>query len=508
MKTLIVGMCLGTAWVAAGAQRGAQGDLETGARLVFAYETGTDADRKAEAALETLLARIRRAAMAGSGGAHPPLPGELRAVPLQYATDCKILATNTIALINPAKYVLCRRELPPGTLIPLHITLKNNAPIPYYSAQFIISKDSPIESLDSPEARVLVLGSVASTSGYILPLHKLWEAHVTSSPTLHAARHRFTDSVLTRPTGREVTEFVKQHPRAIGAVSDTYDSTVLDRAGLRTLVRFGMLPQSLVVISANLEWARDSIAALVARAFTRGSDVAAIGDSLGNSTLGWTGVRDFRTIEYRNAYADVERMISAVNDERPPWQQIVARESFTKLGLALGLAVLAVLIVVGVGRAAASRPDLTARMRYGLTLVIMLGWFYLWSHSNVVPPWLRTFALLTTSAWLGSMLRRLYRQIRHGAADHSVDEERRAVAEGTVGVIIAFGFTMLLLGADAVLTQSSQGGAMQIIDDRPTVLLTIAILAMGASLMIESSFDRLRAALQGTISRVIVVRPT
>jgi hypothetical protein len=239
---------------------------------------------------------------------YPTLPyASIEMVPIDYQTSCSVLAIGTIASLTPLKYRDCNEALG-GKLAPLLSVKKVHEPEAYYSAVLIANRQSDIRSLDSPEIHTLYLVDPNSVSGYVAPLHKLFESGIIAAPSIEAVKARgwHVEVVGRHP---EVISRVQRDENAIGAVG-TPSLQPASQPDIIPLLRYYNLPQDVIVVSDDLQVYKEDIEdwfTSLMRTDESGSFTNSDAKILENSSAQITGVVPF-SLEEKNAIADIGHM--------------------------------------------------------------------------------------------------------------------------------------------------------------------------------------------------------
>lgn len=218
--------------------------------------------------------------------------------------DCANLVRNaTIGSMRAGNFISCNQELNDG-LIPIFIVKKENQQLPYYSSYFIVHKNSNIQSLASDKIRKLYYVDEQSTSGYLAPLHKLWESGVIAQPSLKSAREKFgKDNVIKTGGHQEVIRMVCKDRdfNSIGLCGEAPG----DNTAATILMRYAFLPQDVIFISQDLkqfqqpimDWFRDRVK----------------NGLFNNTSTRITGIEEYK-LEHRAAYKDLENITKRVKE--------------------------------------------------------------------------------------------------------------------------------------------------------------------------------------------------
>ena len=233
---------------------------------------------------------------------------------LSYESEPYTISKNCIASLTPSKYLSCKEALQNKITAILSVK-KIHQKLPYFPAFFIAGKDSEIASISSDKIKRIFLVSIDSTSGYIAPLHKLWESNIISTPNERGIREKGWEMILVG-NQRDVEQEIIMDKEAIGATGQFNNQDDPDNCFVKPILRYYNLPQDLIVISSNLLLFQDSIVNWFKRIFekdSQGNYLYEEGKILSESSAKITGVCNINT-EFENALHDLQIMIGRVKN--------------------------------------------------------------------------------------------------------------------------------------------------------------------------------------------------
>lgn len=231
-----------------------------------------------------------------------------------YESEPHTLSKNCIASVTPSKYIKCKEALQEKITAILSVK-KIHQKLPYFPAFFIANKASEITSIHSEKIKRIYLVSVDSTSGYIAPLYKLWEAGVIGSPNERGIREKGWEMVLVG-NQRDVEAEILIDKDAIGGTGQFVNQDDPETSFVQCILRYYNLPQDLIVISSNLLPFKELIIAWFKRIFetdSMGNYLHEEGQILSKSSSKITGVAKMDT-EFENSLADLKTMIGHVRN--------------------------------------------------------------------------------------------------------------------------------------------------------------------------------------------------
>ncbi len=156
------------------------------------------------------------------------------------------LTEDAIVSFSPTKFALTKEKL--GNAIePLFIVHKEPSNNPYYSSHFITGVESGIISLkkDFDKIEHIYFVSPNSTSGYVYPIHELYNQGLISAPCASYLRDHDIEFSFVNDHNL-VKEHVRNEKNTVGAIWNP-DSTV------RVFHEFEKIPQDVIFISRNLK---------------------------------------------------------------------------------------------------------------------------------------------------------------------------------------------------------------------------------------------------------------
>ncbi len=231
---------------------------------------------------------------------------------LSYESEPYTLSKNCIASLTPSKYVKCKETLQ-NKIIPILAVKKNHQKLPYFPAFFIANKDSEINSINSDKIKRIFLVSVDSTSGYIAPLHKLWESGIINTPNEKGIREKGWEMILVG-NQRDVEIEIISDSEAIGATGQFNNQDDPEKYLVKPILRYYNLPQDVIVISSNLLPFQESIINWFKKIFKTDMNNNYLyeeGKILSESSTKISDVGKIDT-EFQNALLDLQTMISRV----------------------------------------------------------------------------------------------------------------------------------------------------------------------------------------------------
>ena len=234
---------------------------------------------------------------------------------VSYESSSYPLSKNCIASLTPSKYLSVRDELQ-GAIVPILSVKKVGQAEPYFPAYFVVSSDSIIDSIHSEHIRTLYLVSSNSTSGYVAPLYKLWEAGVIDSPNEHGVRNKGWELILVGSQDA-VDDEVANDRFSIGATGLSHNLIPTEGMGTKSILRYYSLPQDVLVISQNLLPYKPHIISWFEQKYAAHDSNIARQDvdfPLARSPFHITGVEPI-TLSYENALRDLEKMLSKVRSD-------------------------------------------------------------------------------------------------------------------------------------------------------------------------------------------------
>lgn len=219
--------------------------------------------------------------------------------PSSYGMTPESVVKRTIAILPPTLFLSLARDT--QLVVPILIAKKragsDTAPSGYYSPILIRSKKSKVQTLR--EAKRLILVHENSTSGYILPLIKLWTERIIPTPTPAGAK----------AIGWKVDE-VGDHRTLCLQVSEDQDAigatwAIPANCAAETLLRYDLVPQEVLVISSDLKSKQGAIAEFFMR------EVQCAASPLRSQKI---DILDFAAYsgEYEIAYSDLRRRLEIV----------------------------------------------------------------------------------------------------------------------------------------------------------------------------------------------------
>lgn len=453
-------------------------------------------ERELPAVFDSLLSRVR---------AHDPgfryTTAEAR--PLTYGTPCSDFEPPAIVTLSPAKYLQCRQQMGRDTLVPLFVARKRGERGAYYSASFISSARSSIQSLGSDRIRRLVLVDSNSASGFIAPLNKLWEMNVIDAPTLDGVQRKGW-TVAFAGTHRAVAEAVARDSAAIGA-TDEFESDAQAAAGrTQTLLHYYTLPQDVIAITRDLLPHRQAVEKGLAEFFATDSAGALANPqaiTLSQASTGLTGVVPFSVPEHSNAFGELARMRDRLHGRGVPLVfGGIGREGLVAIAAAVFLVLAAAGFLVGnvLGLGSGHAP----RIALVCTVTLLAVWVAVFAY----PAQLRLdrrialFLLLAIGCTCGVLARWVFNALEIGIPGRKPSAALpgdRLPLELAGALILAFGFGFLYLVGGQVLF-----GSVATLDesaDFQRVGGALSLLGLTAAVMLEDSSAELFRRLRETV---------
>lgn len=214
-----------------------------------------------------------------------------------------MVSQSTIGTMKAGDFIACQNKLDEGELHPLFIVQKVGQPLPYFSAYFIASINSPITSFDPHKNLKLHFVDEHSVSGYICPMNHLYELGVIPYPKKESfSKTNWTiEFAGSHPL---VATRVASDPNAIGALSEL----PADMSRLKILLRYDLIPQDVLFISRDLVRYEKFIKAWFE------TNRAEILQTLEQSSTKITGLTPFDT-EHTIAYQALRQKIERVTGE-------------------------------------------------------------------------------------------------------------------------------------------------------------------------------------------------
>lgn len=237
---------------------------------------------------------------------------EIELLKLSYESEPYILNKNCIATLTPAKYLMSKKILL-DKIIAIQAVKKVHQKLPYFSAFFIVDKNSEITSIYSDKIKRIFLVSGNSTSGYIAPLYKLWESGVIKTPNEHGIREKGWEMILVG-NQRDVEMEVISDRAAIGATGQFKYQDEPENSFVIPLLRYYYLPQDVIVISSNMLPFKESIIKWLIKIFEKDDNNQFLheeGQILSQSSTKITGVHKI-DIEFKNSLRELQNMIKNV----------------------------------------------------------------------------------------------------------------------------------------------------------------------------------------------------
>ena len=221
--------------------------------------------------------------------------------PIDFMLSPNLVEESTIGSMKAANFIYCNNNLS-KQLIPIFIVKKDNQEFPYYTSYFIINKNSNIESLNSPEIKKIYFVDEQSASGFIAPIHQLWESGVISQPSLKSAKKMFGEQNVIKAGGHQaVIQHINKDDElnSIGFCGEVPDSL----SHSKILLRYAYLPQDVIFVSQNLkqyipqikEWLKNHTKSGIFQ----------------NTSTRITGIEDF-DLEHQAAYMNLKKIIDRV----------------------------------------------------------------------------------------------------------------------------------------------------------------------------------------------------
>lgn len=244
---------------------------------------------------------------------------DIELLKLSYESEPYILGKNCIASLTPSKYLMCKNILA-DKIIAIQAVKKVHQNLPYFPAFFIVNKNSGISSIYSEKIKRIFLVSVVSTSGYIAPIHKLWESGVISTPNELGIREKGWEMILVG-NQRDVEMEVIADEEAIGATGQFRYQDVSENSFVTPVLRYYNLPQDVIVISSNMLPFKETIIKWFKKIFERDDDNKFLheeGEILSKSSTLITGVHKI-DLEFENSLYELQNMIKEVKEipEKP-----------------------------------------------------------------------------------------------------------------------------------------------------------------------------------------------
>jgi uncharacterized protein YlzI (FlbEa/FlbD family) len=204
--------------------------------------------------------------------------------------------------------MLCKKQLG-DDLIPLFAIKKAYQKEPYYPSFFIANKISEIDSIRSGHIKRIYAVSKNSTSGYIAPIFKLWEAGIIETPNEAGVLKKGWEIKFVG-SHKEVEQRIVEDNNAIGATGQYSGQEDFKKMVVKVLLRYYYLPQDTLSISSNLKPYQAYIENWFLSVFSKDSKYI---DVFFNSSNRITGVQHFSD-EFNNALKELEMMTQYVHD--------------------------------------------------------------------------------------------------------------------------------------------------------------------------------------------------
>jgi ABC transporter, phosphonate, periplasmic substrate-binding protein len=220
---------------------------------------------------------------------------------IDYMKSPNRVEESTIGSMKAANFIYCNKHLS-NKLIPIFIVKKNNQELPYYSSYFIVNKNSNIKTINSPEIKTLYYVDEQSASGYIVPIHMLWESGVILQPSLKSAKLKFGEkNVIKAGSHQEVITKVNED-NSFSSIGLCGEQPVIS-SNSTILLRYSLLPQDVIYVSQNLkqfipqikDWFKEHVSHGLFR----------------NTPTSISGIEEF-TLEHQAAYSYLEKVIDRV----------------------------------------------------------------------------------------------------------------------------------------------------------------------------------------------------
>ena len=221
--------------------------------------------------------------------------------PIDFLKSPNLVEESTIGSMKAANFIFCNKNLT-NQLIPIFIVKKRNQEMPYYCSYFIINKNSNIKSLNSVGIKKIVFVDKQSASGYIMPIHQLWESGVISKTSIKSVIEKFGQQNVVEAGGhKEVINMISKDDalNSLGLCGEIPDSN----SNSTILLRYSYLPQDVIFVSQNLQQFIPEIKYWIRDNFNKGI--------FNNSSTQITGLEDFG-LEYSAALNNLEKIIDRV----------------------------------------------------------------------------------------------------------------------------------------------------------------------------------------------------
>lgn len=400
---------------------------------------------------------------------------------------CSSFKENSIAVMNPGKYIECKSTEDGAGLIPLFVVGKSQTQRAYFSASFITnSRSEPIFSKDSSfrsdanlrKYNLHLIRQSSSLSGHVAPLHFLWSIGLIERPTVDEAA-KFFANVRLHDNREQVVDGVSGDSLSFGAVPGELASELTDNT--RTAIKYALLPHDVIVISANLKAHRSDIETWLRQlhGFNRSDTSSA--PTAWRKAVGIDALIPFDTIEHGNAFAVLHQMYTAVNEStrthaNVPWAWIgtsaivlvviaaALRKCWPISGPAMLIAIAAVLLVSA------------------CLFLLMNGMEPAIQEAHYKLGLLLLFASLS-----GSTLRHALGQARIRRRNAELQNTvETAPYEIAAGICIAFGFYILFLLTTVVLIAGPVPLSRR--EDFLRVGVPLAAMAMFGALGLEGAY--------------------
>jgi len=172
---------------------------------------------------------------------------------------CANYAEKAIVMIRSMQFLQCQDSLIKAgkPLRPLIVVDKTKASDGYYDATFVVSRRASGNPLTEKKRWRLLLTEPSSASGYVAPLHFLWERGVIAAPTPAAAEEHFVKVERVR-THDEVRRRVGVDTLAVGATHGLLSSE--EEKDLVRILKYYSLPQDILAVSADIATDGDMVA--------------------------------------------------------------------------------------------------------------------------------------------------------------------------------------------------------------------------------------------------------
>jgi ABC-type phosphate/phosphonate transport system substrate-binding protein len=453
------------------------------------------ADDKLRGVFDTILARAGRNVRDHAKAGFVWTASQPQVVP--YEMNCRDIEDGAIAVLSPGVYIDCQDTLHSRgkTLKPILVARKEGQK-DEYAAAFVIGAKSKAKYLEAKEIKTLVLGPRRSASGYIAPLHRLWEMGLISRPTVEAVLERGW-KVTDAANSLDALELIRRDTTVLGSLAEGTAGRAIDGdRAIRILARYYVIPQDVIVLSPDLApFAPELTDAILSLWVGQTPDSTAL--VILNSSMGFTGVVPF-SFTHMNEYADLARMKARVYDHIDPFvlqYPRVSVEVYTAIA-----ALVTFLIGTLAGRLLGNRTGYSWVAELVVCLGLLLSWFALLNSTRGIPFRVesRLYLIAAVAVGIGLMLRRYARHLNIPLpgirASGNPPKETSLPTELGAGLLVAFLLLVVYFGAGSVLFGINPDD----VGDRPKGTSFVAtLIGVYAAALLEISLpDALRKLTQ------------